>query len=169
MRLFTAIVLSDAVKDEIFQLVCNMKQIAVLGNFTRRENLHVTLVFLGEVADPTPVEQVLDGLEADAFSLSFSGLGRFRRDGGDICWLGVEPSNVLQQIHSYLHSRLLPNEAQPHRYRPHITLGREVILSHEVSNPGKIAMPVTKISLMKSERIGGRLIYTEIYQKGLRA
>ncbi len=169
MRLFTAIVLSDAVKDEIFQLVCNMKQIAVRGNFTRRKNLHVTLVFLGEVADPTPVEQVLDGLEADAFSLSFSGLGRFRRDGGDICWLGVEPSSALQQIYNYLQSRLLPNEAQPRRYRPHITLGREVILQHEVPDPRRIAMPVTKISLMKSERIAGRLIYTEIYQKGLRA
>ena len=55
MRLFTAIVLSDAAKNEIFQLVCNMKQNAVRGNFTRRENLHVTLVFLGEVADSAPV------------------------------------------------------------------------------------------------------------------
>ena len=169
MRLFTAIVLSDAAKNEIFQLVCNMKQNAVRGNFTRRENLHVTLVFLGEVADSAPVEQILEEMEADAFSLSFSGLGRFRRGGGDICWLGVEPSSGLQQIYSYLHSRLLPNETRPRRYQPHITLGREVILSHEISDPRRITMPVTKISLMKSERIAGRLIYKEIYQKGLRA
>jgi 2'-5' RNA ligase len=56
-----------------------------------------------------------------------------------------------------------------HEYRPHLTLGRRVTTVREFDEKSFAAeipvlqTDVTRLSLMKSERIGGKLTYTEIY------
>jgi 2'-5' RNA ligase len=53
-------------------------------------------------------------------------------------------------------------------YKPHITLGREVILKQPPEfDHAPLSMTVTRISLMKSERIQSRLVYTEIFAKNI--
>ena len=46
MRLFLAIELSDAVKNQLCAAMDTLRANARSGNFTRRENLHLTLAFL---------------------------------------------------------------------------------------------------------------------------
>ena len=57
MRLFIAITLSDAMKDALIDVQNTMYEHGVRGNYTKEENLHLTLAFIGEYPDP---EAVLD-------------------------------------------------------------------------------------------------------------
>lgn len=59
MRLFIAIELNDRVKDELCVIQKRLKLRGMRGNFTIRENMHLTLAFIGEYSDP---EQVSDAL-----------------------------------------------------------------------------------------------------------
>lgn len=183
MRLFIAVLLSGEIKDELCGAIDRLRRSAVRGNFTRRDNLHLTLVFLGETERADAAIKAMETAGAGSFTLTVGGSGRFKRDGGDIYWAGVTPSDELQSLYDRLCAGLAaagfspagfsPAGFSPERrvYRPHLTLGREVLLpdgwdkkSLDGALP-EISMPVTAIHLMKSERIGGMLRYTSIYKK----
>ena len=59
-------------------------------------------------------------------------------------------------------------------FRPHITLAREVSLQDDFDLPGfsarqpRAGMTVSRLSLMRSDRIGGKLTYAEVGGKDLR-
>ena len=60
----------------------------------------------------------------------------------------------------------LPVDKKP--FSPHITIAREVVSDEPVKlNVKEVSMPVCKISLMRSDRINGKLTYTEVYGKEL--
>ncbi|HWQ78861.1 MAG TPA: RNA 2',3'-cyclic phosphodiesterase [Anaerovoracaceae bacterium] len=177
MRLFIAINLSDEIKDYLTAAICELKNHASKGNFTRRENLHLTLVFLGELSadQPSAVKSAMNRVNGEPFRLSFSGFGRFKRNGRDIHWVGVEKSEALFSIQKQLSVELEKAgfSLEDRAYSPHLTLGREVRLTDPSVNiygslPAvKAEMDATRISLMKSERVNGILAYTEIYGKDL--
>ena len=54
-------------------------------------------------------------------------------------------------------------------FRPHITLIRKAKGNWSEQSAPKGEMQVFRISLMKSERIDGKMVYTEIYEKHLKA
>ncbi len=175
MRLFIAINFNDEIKNSLCTTIQRLKQYAKQGNFTRRENLHLTLTFIGETEKVDAVRRAMDKVTSETFNLSMCGIGKFRRDGGDIYWIGVKKDSALSTIHNQLCGELakVGFTIENREFKPHLTLGREVILDDNFKNdefskviPG-IGMKVEKISLMKSERINGKLIYTEIYTKEL--
>jgi len=47
MRLFIAINFNEKIKDRLCEMQGQLKAQTYAGNFSRRENLHLTLVFLG--------------------------------------------------------------------------------------------------------------------------
>lgn len=173
MRLFIAILFSDEIKDKLCDAIDTLKQTAVRGNFTRRENLHLTLVFIGETNREDEIEKAIDAVNAQPFTLSIGGLGKFRRNGGDIYWAGVKPSNELQSVYRQLYTALTAAgfKLENREYKPHLTLGREVTLPGGFDKNSlnaaveEMSMSVSAIHLMKSERINGKLVYTSLYQK----
>lgn len=175
MRLFIAVNFNEAIKDDLCSVIEELKKHAVKGNFTRRGHLHLTLVFLGETAKLTEAVQGMNVISAAPFSLAIEGFGRFSRPGGEIYWLGIKPNPSLNDLYQQLSTALgkagFDIEKRP--YKPHLTLGREVVLNKDFD---KIAfektipameMAVSRISLMKSERIEGKLIHQEIYTREL--
>ena len=48
MRLFVAVLLSEPMRQALLDTMAQMRAQGARGNFTRKENLHVTLAFLGE-------------------------------------------------------------------------------------------------------------------------
>ncbi len=175
MRLFIAINFTDEMKEQLSGTIRHLKEYAVQGNFTRNENLHLTLAFIGETARVNEVKQAMNGIWAESFLLNISGLGKFRRDGGDIYWKGAEKTPELLSVYQQLFQVLtaMGFHLENREYKPHLTLGREVILQEGFDKNAfekeipKMSMKVEKISLMKSERINGKLVYTEIYAKTL--
>lgn len=177
MRLFIAINFNENVKKTLVTAIGGLKAGSLRGNFTKSENLHLTLVFIGETSRVEDITSAMDKIDKEPFEISMGGLGRFKRTGGDIYWIGVDKNNSLTGIYNKLYEELksVGFQLESREYRPHLTLGREVVLSdsfdkkaYELTVP-QMKMTVSKISLMKSERTDGKLIYTSIYDKELEA
>lgn len=171
MRLFVAVNFTREVKDQILQVQEKLRAQCVKGNFSRPENLHLTLVFIGE----TPEEKIktlckiINGVKTPSFGVLFDRTGYFSHSGKELWWIGADPDSpglpVLKSIHSQLTHSFedagLSVDARP--LNAHITLGREIKHPKPIvlDCPG-IAVMVDRISLMKSEHLRGVLTYTEI-------
>lgn len=176
MRLFTAITFDEETKDKIYKVEERLRQLSKKGSFTARENLHLTLNFIGETERLELVKQamirVTDSISRRGFILNISGFGRFKRREGDIYWLGIEKEPILCSLQRRLATELKEAgfyDIDDTNYTPHLTLGRRVL---PITNFNArdfeagiepVSMRVEKISLMKSERPDGKLTYTEIY------
>ncbi|WP_040197081.1 RNA 2',3'-cyclic phosphodiesterase [Candidatus Soleaferrea massiliensis] len=177
MRLFIAINFEEDVKDQLCGIMRRLKPGLIQGNLTRRENLHLTLAFIGETTRVASVRSAMNAISAKAFTLSMSGFGRFKRSGGDIYWIGVTACGELETLYGQLFKNLTKAgfQLEDRPFRPHLTLGRQM-----VPEPGfdadafaksvpELIQQVSSISLMKSQRIQGKLVYTEVYRKSLSA
>ncbi|PKM62994.1 MAG: RNA 2',3'-cyclic phosphodiesterase [Firmicutes bacterium HGW-Firmicutes-21] len=170
MRLFVSINFNSQIKKLLCGCISSLRAVSASGNFTREENLHLTLAFIGETDKVREAKEALSVVNASPFNLNFGETGVFRRGSGDLHWVGVEKTTELlglqKQVADSLkkHGFMLENR----EFAPHITLGREVFLRNSF-NPRKIdeLMQVSEISLMRSERSEGRLLYTELYNKKL--
>ena len=175
MRLFIAINFNETVKDELVDVIEKLKVAGIEGRFSLRENLHLTLVFIGETNDPTPIKSVMETIDETMFSLEISGLGLFKRKGGDIIWIGFKQNSKLQDIQKQLSDGLLKVgfEIEDREYSPHLTLGRQVTYKKPVDLKSiektlhVIKADINSVELMKSEQISGRLTYTPIHRMNL--
>jgi 2'-5' RNA ligase len=169
MRLFIAFNFDDEAKSKLLRTQAAMRHAAASGNFTRPENLHLTLVFLGETPQGRvgDICRVMDSAPSKPLTLQFAGTGKF----GDTWWVGIEQNPALAGLYNQLTLDLkeagFPIEGRP--FKPHLTLAREVRLPDgtEVAEAEGFSTEVRAIHLMKSERVDGRLIYTSIYEKQL--
>ena len=162
MRLFLAINLSDPMKDALTEAQAALRRQGVRGKETTRENLHLTLAFIGEYNDPDGVMDVVEAVPFHPFSLKLEGFGRF----GNLYWAGTAPCEELTAYVRRLRRDLGDNGIPFDRkgFSPHITLLRKAVSrrglpSVPISGAG---MEVTRISLMRSDRGKNGMIYTEI-------
>lgn len=96
------------------------------GRWSRVENLHVTLAFVGEVtpAEARRIAAALEGLEPARLSLGLTGIGRF---GCGILWAGLREKEALGSLASRVRALLddqgAAYDAKP--FRAHVTLARD--------------------------------------------
>ncbi len=180
MRLFIAIELEDGIIEYIHQKQRILQSCRIRGNFTRKENLHLTLRFLGEIG-LNQIMQIKKALEATAaaaapFSMELGEWGQFPSRRGKILWIGIGKGiEPLKALASDLESNLEKQgfEREKKAFRPHITIGREVQLEDDperITKKAKIEpreIHVCRISLMESKRINGILTYIPIYRAAL--
>lgn len=133
LRTFIAVNIGPQVRDRAVALQEKLAQAGAAVKWVEPDNLHVTLLFLGEVADrdvPAVCRVVLDRCkEQPAFTMSVEAAGCFpnpRRPR--VLWVGVgEGTPELIALHDALEPPLLDlgcyrREQRP--YTPHVTLGR---------------------------------------------
>ncbi|MPN30953.1 RNA 2',3'-cyclic phosphodiesterase [bioreactor metagenome] len=177
MRLFIAIDLDEEIKESLYGCLQRLKTYTVKGSFTRRENFHLTLIFLGEIDLPriSIIKSAMERAAQPPFALSIQDIGMFQGIGGDICWIGVPKNRELSALYHRLTSELSVRDfvVEKREYKPHLTLGRQMMFKENFDKETfsrtipSMNMRVRKISLMKSERIEGKLTYTEIYAQFL--
>ena len=169
MRLFIAINFPSEIKSLISEVRDNIEDKSLRGNFSFDENLHLTLVFLGEcdVRQTETVKTVMNDILFSELTLEIEKAGYFKRDSGDIWWIGLKENNLLSDLQSNLSNRLKQKGfvLENRKYVPHVTFGREVKMPSgfvipEIKN---VKFTVKSIDLMKSERINGKLTYTKIW------
>lgn len=166
MRLFIAVNFSDEIKEVLQNAIANLKAGNVSGNFSRPENLHLTLAFIGETNRVSDIRKIMDGVSMPPFEISTEGFGKF----GDLFWVGIKNSYELIGLAEGLKDdlRRYGFDIERRKFKPHITIVRKFVSDTAVKlNVPEVAMTVGRISLMKSERINGRLKYAEIYGKDL--
>lgn len=125
-RLFIALALPDDLCDRL-----HLMQGGIAGaRWTRRENLHLTLTFIGDINAPDVLEDLDTALlrvAAAPFTLSLAGTGTFAQ-GSDplVLWMGVDAPPALATLKKSI-DRQLTNAAIPfeqRKYTPHVTMAR---------------------------------------------
>jgi 2'-5' RNA ligase len=162
MRLFIAIHFSPEVKRLLLRTIESLRAQAAGGNFTREENLHLTLAFLGETINESAARAAIAAAAAPPFPLTLGGSGRF----GDLWWVGVEENPALSSLASSLQNELRARgfsiERRP--FKPHITVARQVVSRAPVRlEVPRVTMTADRVSLMRSARVAGELRYTELW------
>ena len=166
MRLFIAINFNSETNLRLLALRDELRGKSERGNFSAPENLHLTLVFLGECdgKQTTAVKSVLSAVNFEPFDITVDCIGRFKRDGGDVWWAGLRENKLLIALQGELNEKLIAAglSLDKRKYSPHITLGREVVTDAKPWRIEPFGETVSIIDLMKSERINGKLTYTAI-------
>jgi 2'-5' RNA ligase len=137
IRTFIAVDLAAGVKDRVIGLQEELGRTAAGVKWVPRQNLHLTLLFLGDVGE-LDVVKICRVVQARSrkhapFTVDAAGLGAFpngRRP--KILWVGLTNGvPELRALHADLEEGLLDlgcYRREEREYTPHLTLGR---LSHE--------------------------------------
>lgn len=159
MRYFIAIDLPINVKAGIFRESKKLQRKNLFkGNFTKRENLHLTLKFLGSLTNKE-VEKIREKLREINFKKLFCKIGKvgFFYNGKKIRIIWVDLlSNKLNRLQKKI-SGLLERENES--FNSHITIARVKSVSNqrrliekvEEINFKKISFEVKEFVLMKSD------------------
>ena len=164
MRLFIAIQLSEEMKQLVGDVQNAYRRSGVQGNYTPKENLHLTLAFIGEYGDPDEVLEAMERVSFAPFAIRMDRLGCF----GDLQWAGIGENAKLEALVRKLRHALsdagIPYDKK--RFKAHITYLRQAkfpdgkrIMPAEIEPAG---MQVTAVSLMRSTRGKNGMIYTEL-------
>ena len=164
MRLFIAIQLSEEMKDLVKDVQDAYRRSGVRGNYTPRENLHLTLAFIGEYGDPDEVLDAMERVSFQPFEITMDRLGSF----GDLQWAGIKENAALEAVVRRLRHALsdagIPYDKK--KFKAHITYLRQARfpdgrrVTPEAAGP--VRMQVTEIVLMRSTRGKNGMIYTEL-------
>lgn len=128
MRLFIAIDLPDALKDQLEAFKTDIPGAA----WVKRTTFHLTLRFLSSDIDPIrvpPMVRALEQVSAPPFAVTLCGVGRFppsAKKAARVLWVGIEPSAALTQLHQAIEQALAVVDFPPEgrAFNPHITLAR---------------------------------------------
>jgi 2'-5' RNA ligase len=148
MRLFVALSIPDRVAASLMLL-----QGGVPGaRWQAREQLHLTLSFIGEVdgRDAAAIDDALAGIHAPAFSLQLHGVGQFgegKRARSHALWAGMRPNPALDHLQRKVDTaiRRVGVAQDAHKFTPHVTLAR---MRHP--EPGKVVEWLTHNALYTS-------------------
>ena len=145
-------------------------QTLVSGRKIAPENLHMTLVFLGQQScDLLPVlQQAMDELPSAGITLNINALGYFRKP--QVAWAGPSATpQSLFDLQRALWDRLLQLKVplKPSAgFRPHITLARDAS-APAISDAPLIVWPVRRMALMASVSKPGSVSYVPVTERPL--
>ena len=158
MRLFVAIELSEAVRKSLVATQTNLKRKCPNVRWTSTEQLHLTVKFLGEVADkdvPAVCDAVLQAAAKSApFRMQTGACGCFPARGEvRIVWVQAEESgghliNAAKEVEAHLEPLGFPPENRP--FAAHITIGR----AREDRSRGELRKAV--------EAFGGKIVEQDV-------
>ena len=161
MRLFISIDLSDELKNQIISTMHEMKKAGVKGSYVPKQNLHLTLAFIGETSEGDAVKEAMNRISCKPFRLSLSEIGSF----GDLVYIGMKGnqglSAAVKSVRSALDAAGIRYDSK--KFVPHITIIRKAAGPWQNVKAPAGEMMVKKISLMKSEEKSGKRVYTEIH------
>lgn len=144
MRLFVGVELDDRVRKAAHHIADSLRRDfgrRVDARWVSAENLHITLWFLGEVADAC-ADRTLRVLSSPfremSFQVAISGLGAFPPSGAArVFWLGVRSGmEPLGRLNAELAERLPPLgfEQERRAYSAHLTIARVKEISRGLSH-----------------------------------
>lgn len=130
MRLFLAIDPSPDSRRWLGLVIDGLRAVSAAVRWSRPEQLHVTLQFLGSVPDariPPLVDGLRDAVAPHApFTATLAGAGVFpdwRRPR--VAWVGVGDADALHRLAADVRATCAANGYPPDRpFRAHLTLGR---------------------------------------------
>ncbi len=168
VRLFAAIEFDDATRESVWENSSALREHCTRGNFVPIGNYHITLSFIGETSRLSEAKESVLAADGETFVLTLCGIGKFERTRGDTYWLGVKENIALSALAGNVERELKLRGflTEKRTFRPHVTLARDVRLYRDIrTKTPEINYSVTGFSLMRSDRIGGRMKYSTVAHK----
>ena len=164
MRIFIAIRFPEDFKSALVDAQQELKARGVTGNYCPYGNLHLTLAFIGETFDLPTIRKAVSEVSFSPFTITLGSLGKFQTRNGTVIWAGIKDGSPVSDLASQLRERLVANGVRfkTTEFYPHISLIRKPSMVVTDIDVAPVSMCVERIYVMKSERINGELIYSEI-------
>jgi len=166
LRVFFAVWPDAAARDALAKLACAVAA-EEGGRAPAQENLHLTLAFVGDVAEERVAALRAVGLEATigvpAFDLALDRVGAFR--GSGITWAGASRvpaalGHLVGRLNDALAAQGFPTDPRP--FQAHVTLARRCRRQPGANLAPPIAWTVATLTLNASELAPGGSRYREI-------
>lgn len=184
MRVFIGIEISEPIKAELIRLQAELRQARAEVTWTKPENIHLTLRFLGEIEERRFAELKQLCAETAAafqpFTLRLKDIGyfpNFRQPR--VVWVGLAGEmEVATQLQKRLDAELIARgfnqEEKP--FKPHLTIGRvksvknmkPLVAKADMYRLPELAFEVGEIVLFKSELHPAGADYTALAKSKLR-
>jgi 2'-5' RNA ligase len=183
MRIFIAIDFSEEIKESLAQAEAHLKYSGADVKWVEKDNIHLTLKFLGEV-DEKKVEEIkaiLDNIASGTrpFETTIKDLGAFPKiEYPRVVWGGIDKgAGELKIIAEKVDEALskLGFEKETRSFAAHLTIGRvrspknkeklkEKMLSYKLS---AVSCKINEIVLFKSTLTPKGSIYTKLHEAKL--
>ena len=172
MRVFIALNIPDKTRDNLERSASQFKDMATGGNFTKKENYHITLHFLGNVDERNLIyiQSAMDAVKRlPAPKLSVSQFAVLR--ASNVVCAKFNKCESLTTLHEALANGLEQSgfTVEHRAYRPHVTIIRKYAFSLPFSEVTKSVdvynMPfdAPELVLYESELTRDGPIYTPLY------
>jgi len=169
MRTFISIDIPEEIRKEILKIQKQLPEFS--GKITEKENLHLTLKFLGEISggQAEKIKEELEKIKFKRFEAEISEIGVFDENFIRIVWLKIENcGNIQKEIDDRL-SFLFPKEE---RFMSHLTIARVKNIKDRkkfISGLGKIKTErkkfiVSEFYLKKSILAGSNPVYENLLE-----
>lgn len=124
MRLFVALDIPDVVAQSLLLIGGGVPG----ARWMRREQLHLTLRFIGETdgRQGRDIDDALTTIAAPGFALELHGVGTFGSREPRQLWAGVRTNPALMHLQKKIETALqrVGFEAEQRKFTPHVTLAR---------------------------------------------
>jgi 2'-5' RNA ligase len=162
--MFIGFGLSEELHSALEAVQQQLRTQGVKARYVAQNNLHVTLLFLGEVADPAVPAQLIAEALADfrePVELALDGFGAF---GDRSVHVTIRQNPELLGLQAALAERFEPLiGAENRRYRPHVTVARGVQTKDAWVEVPARKMLANEVTLFESSVTKGRRLYKPIF------
>jgi 2'-5' RNA ligase len=169
MRLFIAAELPEGILEALAETSALLRG-CVRGRFVAPDSFHVTLAFLGDVAEHRVNDlcKALDRACDDtaAFDVSLGDFGCFGKRSKATLWQGFREAGALPELAQAVRRELRQADFSfdDKKFLPHVTLMRAANLTAgELPMPALAEGPVSEITLFQSDLSGKRPVYKPIH------
>ncbi len=126
MRIFVSVDITDGA---VSGTIANMQKDSGLAGAVRVENMHYTLMFLGQLDESkvNDVAEALGNVKFNAFDIQCRGLGMFASKNGMVIWVGADRHGglMLEELAAKVTSALVPlGFIKKGKFQPHLTVFR---------------------------------------------
>lgn len=168
LRAFIAIEIPLGIREAVCQAITPLqKGLGAAVRWVPRENMHLTLKFLGDVS-PANVEMLSQMLHAEAdlfhcFDLHLSGLSSFPNlKRPRVIYIGIQAPSTLEALQRGIDSasRRLGYESEERGFSPHLTIGRvKQSVTATEQQAIRRALEETRIDLLGTARVDSVYLY----------
>lgn len=176
-RLFIGVKFSSDVNEYFQTSQLMVEKYCERANYTRNDNFHLTLKFLGMIEESRIPEiiEIINEVDVQRMKLFFDHIGFFNKKGRYVIYMGCQPVVELTDYVMKLSDKLVKYsllEKDEQIYTPHITLCRNakiLVPSVDVSRGMTIACEaeILNVTLFESTNIEGVLTYRPLYTREL--
>ena len=180
MRLFVALEIPEAVRDNLAKIREHFSSIAPELRWTPPQNLHVTLKFIGSVPTeklPTIIEALRRVRMDKSVKLNFSGMGG---SAAGVYWVAIESCPGLEKLAADIDRCLQPLgiAGENRAFHPHVTIARfkdrkmlkkidELVHKDTTHGPGRMkcdfgSMSASDFHLRESTTLPAGPIYSKV-------